>query len=60
MAIVLKTFPNCNVEACDDGIIQYFFASFFVKNKNIIFLNEEKKLIKGTLEIKLFLIKHIY
>nr|CAL00059.1 hypothetical protein c-terminal truncated [Spiroplasma citri] len=26
MAIVLKTFPNCNVEACDDGIIQYFFC----------------------------------
>ncbi|WP_281042327.1 hypothetical protein [Spiroplasma citri] len=46
MAIVLKTFPNCNVEACDDGIIQDFFASFFVKDKNIIFLNEEKKLIK--------------
>ncbi|AXF95234.1 hypothetical protein [Spiroplasma phoeniceum] len=49
MAIVLKTFPNCNVEACDDGIIQDFFASFFVKDKNIIFLNEEKKLIKRHL-----------
>ncbi|WP_162475842.1 hypothetical protein [Spiroplasma sp. ChiS] len=48
MAIVLKTFPNCNVEACDDGIIQDFFASFFVKDKNIIFLNEEKKVNKKT------------
>ncbi|ALA98368.1 hypothetical protein SKUN_001510 [Spiroplasma kunkelii CR2-3x] len=49
MAIVLKTFPNCNVEACDDGIIQDFFSRFFVKEKNVLFLNEAKKLIKRHL-----------